>query len=76
MTVTIGVRIVFIRRICRIQILLTYKRIENNVGKRENERLDNYFLHFPQYIIGNFSLGPFAKEQNFDFDHVESMYRW
>ena len=61
-------------------MLLTYwnvsKRIGNIVGKRESEGLDYHFLHFPQYIIDNFSPGPFTKEQNFDFDHVESLYRW
>ena len=53
-------------------MLLTYW----NVSKRETRGLDYHFLHFPQYIIGKFSPRPFTKEQNFDFDHVESLYRW
>ena len=39
--------------------ILECKRIENIAGKRENEDLDYYFLHFLQYSIGNFSVGPF-----------------
>ena len=45
-------------------MLLTYwnvsKRVENIAGKRENEGLDYYFLHFLQNSIGNLSLGRFV----------------